>query len=61
MSALALYQLLRAHLPRVLHIPTQAEQNEAYLDESVDLCDLERRLHEVEARGRADTDAPSFH
>lgn len=43
------------HLPRALHIQDLAELDEAYLNESVDLYDLERRLHEVEARDTANT------
>ncbi len=43
------------HLPRPLHIQSLSELDEAYLNKSVDLPDLERRLHEVDARGLDNT------
>lgn len=42
-----LTELFQAILPR---IETQAERNEAYLNESVDIYDLERRMREVDFR-----------
>jgi hypothetical protein len=37
-------------MPRALHIQSLSELDEEYLAQSVDLGDLEHRLHEVEAR-----------
>jgi len=34
------------------HIQTQAERDQAYLNESVDVYDLERRMREVDDRAR---------
>jgi hypothetical protein len=48
------------HLPRPLHIQSLSELDEAYLGQSVDLTDLERRLHEVDARG-VDNSAGLWH
>jgi hypothetical protein len=48
----SLIELLQSLVP---HIPDEAERDQAYLNHAVDLQDLERRLREVEARGRADT------
>lgn len=45
-----LYALIKALIP---HIPTQQEREEAYLAESVDAQDLERRLREIDHRGQA--------
>lgn len=39
----------------ILPMASQSERDEAYLNQSVDLRDLERRMRELEARGRADT------
>ncbi|WP_088281071.1 DUF3563 family protein [Ideonella sp. A 288] len=47
-----LTELIQALLP---HLATEAEADEAYLNQSVDLNDLERRMHEIDVRGRADT------
>lgn len=33
-------------------IPSQHERDEAYLAHAVDICDVERRLREIEARDR---------
>jgi hypothetical protein len=35
----------------VPHIPSQKELDEAYINESVDLFDLERRMAEIDHRG----------
>jgi hypothetical protein len=48
----SLIQLFQALVP---HLPSEDERDEAYLNQAVDLRDLERRMREVEARGRADT------
>ncbi len=45
-----LIELIQALLP---HVETQAERDEAYLNDSVDIYDLERRMREID--GRADT------
>ena len=45
-----LYALIKALLP---HISTEQEREEAYLAESVDAQDLERRLREIDHRGQA--------
>lgn len=42
---------IKALIPQV---ETQQDRDEAYLAQSVDLHDLERRMREVDARGRAD-------
>ncbi|MCK7498776.1 MAG: DUF3563 domain-containing protein [Comamonadaceae bacterium] len=42
-------QILKALLPE---IESQHERDEHYLAASVDDCDLERRLHEIDDRGR---------
>jgi len=42
--------LIKAFLPQ---IESQQERDEAYLAQSVDLYDLERRMRELDARGRA--------
>jgi hypothetical protein len=47
----ALIELIQALLPR---FTSEADANVAYLNEAVDLYDLERRMREVDARGRAD-------
>ena len=44
-----LLSLLRSVLPS---IESQAERDEAYLAAAVDLHDLERRMREVDGRGR---------
>ena len=44
-----LYALIKALFP---HIPTEQEREEAYLAESVDAQDLERRLREIDQRGQ---------
>jgi hypothetical protein len=63
MSARTVIELIKAHLPhlpslslhlpRALHIQSLAEQEEAYLGESVDCADLERRQHQFEAHWAA--------
>ena len=40
---------IKAHLPV---IETQAARDEAYLAESVDIYDLERRMREIDQRGQ---------
>ncbi len=45
-----LLSLLRSVLPT---IESQAERDEAYLAAAVDLRDLERRMREIDDRGRA--------
>ncbi len=45
-----LIELIQALLP---HVETQAERDEAYLNDSVDIYDLERRMREID--GRADS------
>jgi len=42
--------LMQAMLP---HIEPQQARDEAYLAQSVDIYDLERRMREIEQRGRA--------
>ena len=44
-----LLSLLRSVLPS---IESQAERDEAYLAAAVDLRDLERRMREIDGRGR---------
>jgi hypothetical protein len=46
-----LLSLLRSVLPT---IESQADRDEAYLAAAVDLRDLERRMREIDDRGRAD-------
>ena len=48
-----LYALIKALLP---HIPTQQERDEAYLAESVDAPDLERRLRQIDHRDQTRAD-----
>jgi hypothetical protein len=43
-----LIELIKAFVP---HIPTQQERDEAYLSESVDMADVERRIWEIDHRG----------
>lgn len=42
-----LIELIKACVP---HIPTQQERDEAYLSESVDAADVERRMFEIDHR-----------
>ena len=42
-----LLELIKACVP---HIPTQQERDEAYLNESVDAADVERRMFEIDHR-----------
>ena len=42
-------QFIKALIPR---IESQDARNEAYLAESVDIYDLERRMREIDQRGR---------
>lgn len=42
-----LIELIQALLP---HVETQAERDEAYLNDSVDIYDLERRMREIDGR-----------
>jgi hypothetical protein len=40
-------------------MPSQRERDEAYLAEAQNLADLERRMHEIQAKGRhAASDVP---
>ena len=40
-------ELIKALLPEV---ESQAERDEAYLGQAVDIYDLERRMHEIDSR-----------
>lgn len=40
-------ELIKALVP---HIPTQQQRDEEYLSHSVDVCDVERRLAEIDHR-----------
>ncbi len=42
-----LIELIKALLPEV---ESQAERDEAYLSQAVDIYDLERRMHEIDNR-----------
>jgi hypothetical protein len=42
-----LFELIQALIPRV---ETQAERDQAYLNDSVDIYDLERRMREIDSR-----------
>jgi hypothetical protein len=44
-----IYQLLKSFLPS---IESQQERDEAYLSDAVDLYDLERRMRDIDDRGR---------
>lgn len=44
------YQLIKHLLPA---IQSQRERDESYLAESVDIYDLERRMREIDCRGRS--------
>jgi hypothetical protein len=44
-----LIELIKALIPR---IESQRANDEAYLAASVDIYDLERRMHEIDERGR---------
>ena len=46
-----LFSILRSVLPT---IESQAERDEAYLAAAIDLRDLERRMRELDDRGRTD-------
>lgn len=41
------FQLIKA---LTLHIKSQKDADDAYLSESTDVCDLERRMHELDQR-----------
>ncbi|ABM96885.1 DUF3563 domain-containing protein [Methylibium petroleiphilum] len=44
-----------------ISLPTQRELDEAYLAGSVDMSDLERRMREIDGRGRSfHRNAPQF-
>jgi hypothetical protein len=45
-------RLIRAFVPS---LPSQQERDEGYLAEAVDIYDLERRMREIDARGRNPT------
>ena len=49
-----LFSILRSVLPT---IESQADRDEAYLAAAVDLRDLERRMREIDDRGRTDASA----
>ena len=46
-----LLSILRSVLPS---IESQADRDEAYLADAVDLRDLERRMREIDSRGRTE-------
>ena len=50
-------QFLKALIPS---IESEAERNEAYLSEAVDLYDLERRMEVIERQGREIHPAVTF-
>jgi hypothetical protein len=50
-------RLLKALVPSM---PSQRERDEAYLAEALDIYDLERRLREIDARGRHATSDVAF-
>jgi hypothetical protein len=52
-----LLQVLKSLLPAV---ESQQEQDEAYLADSVDIYDLERRMREIDQRGRLSASALIF-
>lgn len=53
-----LTELIKALIP---HIPTRQELDDAYLNESVDIYDVERRMAEIEHRPHGQTwQLPSF-
>lgn len=45
-----LIELIKALIPR---FETQAERDQAYLNDSVDIYDLERRMREIDGRANA--------
>lgn len=47
--SLHIVELIKALIP---HIRTQQERDEAYLNESIDNCDVERRMYEIDHRPR---------
>lgn len=51
-----LRKFIQALLPSV---PSPRETGEAYLAESVDIYDLERRMREIDARGRDRSEWPT--
>ena len=50
----SLFQPLKAFL---VGPPSQREADDAYLSQSVDICDLERRMREIDQRGRGPSTA----
>jgi len=50
-------EFLKALIP---HIETQAERDEAYLAQAIDIYDLERRMEELDRRRRGARPFPSF-
>ena len=44
-----LLRLIKALLPS---LPSQHKRDEAYLAGAADICDLERRMREIDTRGR---------
>jgi len=49
MTLYALFRFIAGLLPR---FPSQHELDEAYLADSVDIYDLERRMRDIDQRGR---------
>lgn len=49
MNMSSVLQFLKSLLPAV---ESQQERDEAYLADAVDICDLERRMREIDDRGR---------
>ncbi|NVO07252.1 MAG: DUF3563 family protein [Rhodoferax sp.] len=52
-----LIELIKAIVP---HIPTQQERDEAYLSESVDMVDVERRIWEIDHRDSQSQQTPAM-
>ena len=50
MNMKTLLSFLKSLLPT---LPSPVERDEAYLAQAVDICDLERRVREIDERGRA--------
>jgi hypothetical protein len=50
-------RLIKALIPSM---QSQHERDEAYLAEAVDIYDLERRMREIDARGRHATSGVTF-
>jgi len=50
MNGLTMFHLIELIKALVPHIPTQQELDDAYLNESVDIYDVERRMAEIQHR-----------